>query len=431
MDVSGNATFTSNIGIGDSSPSQKLVVEGDWNQTANNNNQMYIQGSTDDNMQLRLGYDTTGDHGYIQALLNGTGGRELHLNTSGGAVVIGDSGTIGCASDTDLLTLASGALTIAGKTLLTDGGNATTPSLQIHTARNGLAVAVTNQLNLIANAVTVLTLGSDQKATFASKVHLSAYAGTALDPNLLITNSGSGAYNHVIDMLAPNLTAGEQAVITLGQAGSTGNTGIIGFKYNGANSDNSYIALYGWGKGDQFIFQNNGNQTITNGNLIIGTAGKGITFSSTNTPAGPLTGGGTHNTLDDYEEGTWVPYFDTTSNAPTITSSGIYVKIGRMVTVNGNITINSLNGTPQGAGTGIRGFPFTTNNSADGGIAAINFGLVRLFANDNPNIRGYLGANAVVSTLSIQATDIDHVPMPASNLIAGAIMYFTVTYQTT
>ena len=115
--TTGNLVVGGNTGIGDSSPSQKLVVEGDWNQTATNNNQVYIQGSTNSNMQLRLGYDTTGDHGYIQAILNGTGGRELHLNTSGGAVVIADSGTIGCASDTDLLTLTANNLLINGSTV--------------------------------------------------------------------------------------------------------------------------------------------------------------------------------------------------------------------------------------------------------------------------------------------------------------------------
>ena len=258
----------------------------------------------------------------------GSNGQVHSLTLAGTGIQVVDSGKIGCASDDDLLTLASGALTIAGKTLLTDGGNATTPSLQINTARNGLAVAVTNQLNLIANAVTVLTLGSDQKATFANKVILSSSAGTALDPNLLITNSGSGAYNHVIDMLAPNLTSGEQAVISLGKAGSTGNTGIIGFKYNGDNNNDSYIALGGWAKGDQFTFKNNGDQTIADGNLIIGTSGHGIDFSAT----GNSSVATPSEILDDYEEGTWTP----TITKGSLIGGTIDVKLGKYIKV-GNV----------------------------------------------------------------------------------------------
>jgi hypothetical protein len=64
-----------------------------------------------------------------------------------------------------------------------------------------------------------------------------------------------------------------------------------------------------------------GDQTIVNGNLVIGTAGKGIDFSATS-------GTGTSELLNDYEEGLWVP----TWNGGTITiNSGVYTKIGRLV----------------------------------------------------------------------------------------------------
>jgi hypothetical protein len=45
-----------------------------------------------------------------------------------------------------------------------------------------------------------------------------------------------------------------------------------------------------------------GDQTIVDGNLVIGTAGKGIDFSAD--PAAP---GMTSELLDDYEEGTQQP----------------------------------------------------------------------------------------------------------------------------
>jgi hypothetical protein len=98
-----------------------------------------------------------------------------------------------------------------------------------------------------------------------------------------------------------------------------------------------------------------GDQTIVNGNLVIGTAGKGIDFSINPNPAGM-----TSELLNDYEEGTWTP----ASGVGTATSvSGTYTKVGRQVTVIGTITfpvqvdagiatIVSLPFTPAGTGSG-------------------------------------------------------------------------------
>lgn len=54
-------------------------------------------------------------------------------------------------------------------------------------------------------------------------------------------------------------------------------------------------------------FGGDGNVTIANGNLVIGTAGKGIDFSATaNTPF-PVYATTESELFDDYEEGTWIP----------------------------------------------------------------------------------------------------------------------------
>lgn len=70
------------------------------------------------------------------------------------------------------------------------------------------------------------------------------------------------------------------------------------------------------------------------------------------------------NTLDDYEEGTWTPNISFGGASAGITSdaaNGLYVKIGRQVTVSGAISMTS-----KGSSTGnarITGLPFTTQNS--------------------------------------------------------------------
>jgi hypothetical protein len=78
-----------------------------------------------------------------------------------------------------------------------------------------------------------------------------------------------------------------------------------------------------------------GNVEVSTGNLVIGTAGKGIDFSGNSNASGM-----TSELLDDYEEGTWTPTIGVGSYAPgTWTSAaGWYTKIGDMVTVWFSIT---------------------------------------------------------------------------------------------
>lgn len=76
-----------------------------------------------------------------------------------------------------------------------------------------------------------------------------------------------------------------------------------------------------------------GDVTLSTGNLVIGTAGKGIDFS-----ADPSAPGMTSELFDDYEEGTWTPAQGSgLTVVGAFSSSGTYTKIGRQVTVSGRI----------------------------------------------------------------------------------------------
>ena len=103
---------------------------------------------------------------------------------------------------------------------------------------------------------------------------------------------------------------------------------------------------------EKFSFKNNGDFTALSGNVVIGTAGKGIDFSAATHAAGM-----TSELLNDYEEGTWTPVVTPAGGAiTTYTASGNYTKIGRQVTVNMNIIITT-NGTGANALL-ITGLPF-------------------------------------------------------------------------
>jgi hypothetical protein len=78
-----------NVGIGASSPGRKLVVQGDDGDSSLDARQVVIQGDTDANQQLELGYKTSGNYGSIQAIQQSTGLKPLVLQPLGGAVGIG------------------------------------------------------------------------------------------------------------------------------------------------------------------------------------------------------------------------------------------------------------------------------------------------------------------------------------------------------
>jgi hypothetical protein len=101
-----------------------------------------------------------------------------------------------------------------------------------------------------------------------------------------------------------------------------------------------------------------GDVTLSTGNLIIGTSGKGIDFSAT-------PGTGTSELLADYEEGTYTPTATPTSGTLTsFSSSGNYTKIGNRIFVSIQISMTD-NGT--GANSLDISLPFTA-----GGISAIS-----------------------------------------------------------
>ena len=162
---------------------------------------------------------------------------------------------------------------------------------------------------------------------------------------------------------------------------NTGNTGTTIrstpaaiFKSNGTNTDCnirfsdsvSYAAEIGQQNGglyattsgvEQLRITPAGNVNINNGNLVIGTSGKGIDFSAT-------PGTGTSELLADYEEGTWTATIsDGTTDATMLAARrvGTYTKVGRQVTVHNYVATTSMTGVT--GNLRIKGLPFTVGNS--------------------------------------------------------------------
>ena len=162
-----------------------------------------------------------------------------------------------------------------------------------------------------------------------------------------------------------------------------------------------------------------GNADIE-GNLVIGTSGKGIDFSADGNAAGM-----TSEVLDDYETGTWTPVYDGTLTMGT--NNGTYVKVGDMVLLSARMRTTAM--TTFG-GT-ITGLPFTSNGDT-GTRSGFSIGYKRSFATDMPNLTGGIGVSHALITLYKQATNTGTSAVGTSDFGTGGdnnVMEFSIVYR--
>jgi hypothetical protein len=80
---------TGNVGIGTTSPSNKLTVESDDAFNQDTSGQIVIKGSTTTTKNLRIGFDTGNNYGYVQAINTGISTQPFVMQPFGGNVGIG------------------------------------------------------------------------------------------------------------------------------------------------------------------------------------------------------------------------------------------------------------------------------------------------------------------------------------------------------
>jgi len=168
-----------------------------------------------------------------------------------------------------------------------------------------------------------------------------------------------------------------------------------------------------------------GDIRIDNGNLIVGTSGKGIDFSATS-------GTGTSELLNDYEEGTWTPIFTSVGGTPTITytvQQGSYVKVGKLVYASFYLGTSAISGGSSRLLIG--GLPFTNQNVDESDRSCLVFGLISGFSSTTTPTAGILASNTTLIHLYTnnsadardnKSTDVSCPPASAPG-IYGTIMY--------
>ena len=165
------------------------------------------------------------------------------------------------------------------------------------------------------------------------------------------------------------------------------------------------------------------------GSMIVGV--QGIKFLAAAVSSSNL------NTLDDYEEGTWTPAFNTNVGGSWTyaTQVGTYTKIGNLVTIAFDVTLsNATFGAPGGSsGLSITGLPFSAKNYAF--ITPIA-DLAWSVAAASASVAVYAYCNAFSTTLTLfRASAATNNPFGSSffqnNIGTTGFIRGSMTYQTT
>jgi hypothetical protein len=162
--------------------------------------------------------------------------------------------------------------------------------------------------------------------------------------------------------------------------------------------------------------------TIGVGGATPAASGAGITFPATQSASSDA------NTLDDYEEGTWTPTIRASSTNPTVSYSvqaGVYIKIGRQVTVYGRIQTASISGGSGNAWIG--GLPF----SATGVSSGLSVGYISnvTYGSGYTQLGLYLNSSEPTNfSFSRSGTGISADNLPIANLGSASDVTFSATY---
>ena len=228
--------------------------------------------------------------------------------------------------------------------------------------------------------------GSNTITIAGNVTHSGAFTQTfTATGNTSLTLPTSGTLQTTTGSLASNtglpLTTGVTGTLPV----ANGGTNLTSFTANGVVYASSTSAL---ATSSAFTF--NGTDVGFTGNLVPGTAAKGINFTA-NTPASGMTS----QLLNWYEQGTWTPTDGSGAGLSLSVTYARYTRIGRLITIETQITYPA---TASAASAVINGLPFTV----------VQYGVCNSITNASVQINGLIGGTQSIylrSGLAVDATN--------------------------
>jgi hypothetical protein len=167
------------------------------------------------------------------------------------------------------------------------------------------------------------------------------------------------------------------------------------------------------------------NLEILAGNLVIGTAGKGIDFEDT---------GGNSQLLDDYEEGEYDAAITCAAGSITINTDYnrlSYTKIGRLVHIQGSLTVGAES---SAGGATTMNLPFTASNTTESSGISTGFSWIYLNGSAITNGTFPLYMNMTEGGATVRLFFVDAGTSSTENIgddhtAANSVIYVNMSYE--
>jgi len=268
--------------------------------------------------------------------------------------------------------------------------------------------------------LTLSTTGADVDGT----ITCDGFTSTGIDDNATSTAITIDASEHVgIGIATPSATAIAQVYSTtagvdalaVSKTSDDGRNAL--YVLHASSGATRTIAKFASNLGTVMSVSAGGDVDLGLGNLVIGTSGKGIDFSATSDGSGTSTS----ELLDDYEEGAWSG--NVVTGTATVANE-TYTKIGRSVTVTGNIY--SFSDSTTAIEIIVTGLPYVVNSSSLGAIGGRGIPLSKGYAAIGTNGQSQF-------KIMEQSNTTAYTFMKHSALIyassSSTKMYFSFTYE--
>ena len=357
-----------NVGIGTSSPSAKLQVEGTltvrssssqiFNDSANANNltmndskvHFNIDGADKD---FQVSSDTITNALFVQGSSGNVG-----IGTASPSTKLDIAGNITQTQTTQNIefnqTNNAGTFSFKNRADISRAfisTNSTPMTLNVESA-DYLSFGTNNTERMRIDSSGNLLVGkTDQTANVAgTEIEGSGTIVSTRDNNTNMFLNRKTSDGNLIEFRKDNTTVGSIGTLSSKLTIGSGGTGV---RFNYAGLD----AIVPW---------NLSTNALTDGATSLGYASTRFTnlYLSGGVVFGSTSGSVTSKTLDDYEEGTWTPTMGGT--ATYYQRTGEYTKVGNKVFIRGQIHINAI-GT--GSTIQIQGLPFTSKTTVNGNPA--------------------------------------------------------------
>ena len=323
---------------------------------------------------------------------------------------------------------------IDGKTsgITTIGINTTDGNIKFDANSNVLITGILTATTLAGNFTPdSLEIGSNIKLGNAGVITATSFVGSGANlTGVSAVSVANQADNRVITNTGTTDALNAEANLTFSGSELVADSSMITAQNTGAGSGASKIQLQPYGT-DGYInctasgnlytrmgtgfttrtqIDSNGNFTVSSGNLVIGTAGKGIDFSATSDATHTAVTSGAQPSTDsevltDYEHGTWTPRLRAYDHAggagwntmkytdgTEVTGTGRYVRMGNHVwagfkfesgskVFDSSWTYWSIDSTPYGA------------NHYDKASGSLYVSQTNFFTDSNSHIGGFVHGN--------------------------------------